>query len=386
MPPRDPARPRVATRLAFLVAGFGISSWGPLIPYAQSRLGLSDSNLGLLLLCLGIGSMVAMPLGGRMSARTGSKPVITVSAVCMIGLLPLLSVAPSPMLLALLLFLFGAALGSLDVAMNIHAIQVERKAQKPLMSGFHALYSVGGIAGSFGMSTALSLRLAPLASTVLCSGLMLIATLIAQPQLIVAGSAEPRKSSAVPRGIVLLLAALAGITFLSEGAVLDWGAVLITDQRLLSLSAAGLGYSAFSLAMTAGRVAGDYVTARFGERLILLCGSSLAAVGFLAVACATHTAIAMVGFLSIGLGASNIVPVLFRAAGRQRVMPVDAAVAAIAIVGYGGILIGPAAIGLLSQTVGLRVAFGALSALLLLVAAAAGRITQSTSAFPARDS
>jgi len=137
---------RLATRLAFLVAGFGVACWAPLVPFAKQR--LQVDTLGLLLLCLGVGSVAAMLLAGVINSRHGSRPIILAGGFGLAVLLPLLAVAGSPVSLGLTLLGFGAALGSLDVAMNIHAVEVERAAAKPLMSGFHALFSVGGFIGA----------------------------------------------------------------------------------------------------------------------------------------------------------------------------------------------------------------------------------------------
>ena len=175
---------RLATRLSFLVAGFGIACWAPLVPFAKQRLAIDDGTLGLLLLCLGVGSVVAMLLTGFLSARYGSKPIIIIGGLGLAILLPLLPIANSPLTLGFSLFVFGASLGSIDVAMNIHAVEVERAAGRPLMSGFHALFSVGGFAGSTLVTSLLSLRLGTLASTLICSVLMLIAMLVAWPRLI----------------------------------------------------------------------------------------------------------------------------------------------------------------------------------------------------------
>src|SRR5215813_10336277 len=130
---------RLATRLAFLVAGFGIACWAPLVPFAKQRLGVDDGVLGMLLLCIGLGSVIAMAITGVLSARYGSKPIIVAGGLGLTAFLPLLTVANTPITLGIALFMFGASLGSLDVAMNIHAVEVERAEARPLMSGFHAL-------------------------------------------------------------------------------------------------------------------------------------------------------------------------------------------------------------------------------------------------------
>ena len=267
---------RLATRLAFLVAGFGIACWAPLVPFAKMRLGVDDGVLGLLLLSLGIGSVVAMLLTGIMSARYGSKPIIIAGGLGLALALPLLAIASSPATLALALFAFGAALGSIDVAMNIHAVEVERDAGRPLMSGFHALFSIGGFAGSALMTALLSLQLGALACTLICSVLMLVAMLAAWPRLLRSVQVQDGPLFVLPHGSVLLLALLGAITFLVEGAMLDWGALLVIGAGLVSEAQGGIGYIVFSIAMTAGRLGGDAIVARIGDRTTLFWGSIIA--------------------------------------------------------------------------------------------------------------
>ncbi|MET4176442.1 putative MFS family arabinose efflux permease [Bradyrhizobium sp. LA6.1] len=366
---------RLATRLAFLVAGFGIACWAPLVPFAKTGLGVDDGVLGLLLLSLGIGSVVAMLLTGVMSARYGSKPIIIAGGLGLALALPLLAIASSPATLALALFAFGAALGSIDVAMNIHAVEVERDAGRPLMSGFHALFSIGGFAGSALMTALLSLQLGALACTLICSMLMLVAMLAAWPRLLRSVQVQDGPLFVLPHGSVLLLALLAAITFLVEGAMLDWGALLVIGAGLVSEVQGGIGYIVFSIAMTAGRLGGDAVVARIGDRATLFWGSIIAIAGFVVLLRAHVAAVAIGGFLLIGLGASNLVPVLFRRAARQTVMPTGLAVAAITTAGYAGILIGPAGVGFVARLGGLPTAFWLLAALMCLVALSARMVT-----------
>jgi predicted MFS family arabinose efflux permease len=261
----------------------------------------------------------------------------------------------------------GASLGSLDVAMNIHAVEVERAADRPLMSGFHALFSIGGFAGSTLMTFLLSSHFAPLGSTLFSAAIMLAAILFAWPRLLIGSPGEKGPLFVVPRGIVLLIAGLAAATFLAEGALLDWSALLITSTGLVATTKGGVGYMLFAIAMTAGRLTGDAVTARVGDRNTVFWGGVLAVSGFVVLLTAPIAALAMAGFLLIGLGASNIVPILFRKAGSQTVMPPAQAISAMTTTGYAGILAGPAAIGFVSKAVGLHNAFWMLAALLCLV-------------------
>lgn len=378
MPTADTPAARLATRLAFLVAGYGIACWAPLVPYVQSRVAVDTAVFGLLLLCLGLGSVVAMLLTGYLATLYGSRPIVVAGALGMSLVLPLLTIAASPALLAFTLLIFGASLGSLDVAMNIHAIQVERDAGRPLMSGFHALFSLGGLAGSLMMTLLLSRHLSLFTCGMLCACLMFVVTLLAWPRLISEKAPQSGPASVLPRGIVLLLALLTGIAFLAEGAVLDWGALLVSNAGLLSVEHSGLGYVMFSVAMTIGRLSGDRIVTRYGDRAVLVAGSLLAVAGFVIVLSAPVALVALVGFLGIGFGASNVVPVLFRGAGSQRVMPVGLAVSTITTIGYAGVLVGPAVIGIVAKAVGLRGAFVLLALLFSCITLFARAATSST--------
>ena len=366
---------RLATRLAFLVAGFGIACWAPLVPFAKARLGVDDATLGLLLLCLGIGSVVAMLATGPLSARYGSRPVIIAGGIGLAVVLPFLSVVSSIATLGGALLLFGAALGSIDVAMNVHAVEVERASDRPLMSGFHALFSIGGFAGSLLMTALLSAGVGALAGTLLAAVIMLAAMAGAAPRLLRSSKAEEGPIFIVPHGIVLLLAGLAAATFLAEGAMLDWSALLISDKGLVARDQGGIGYILFAVAMTAGRLGGDALTSRIGDRRTLIWGGLLAVAGFAVLLLAPVKLMALAGFLLIGFGASNIVPVFFRMAGTQQTMPAALAVGAITTTGYAGILVGPAGIGFLAHGVGLPAAFWVLAGLIALVPLTANIVT-----------
>jgi len=361
---------RLATRLSFLIAGFGIACWAPLVPFAKMRLDLDDGTLGILLLCIGIGSVAAMMGAGPLSARYGSKPMILVGAIGSAVMLPILPVAPTTAAQGIALLIFGAAHGALDVAMNVHAVEVERAAGRPLMSGFHALFSIGGFLGAALMATLLTLGVGPFASTSVCAGLMLAAIALAWPRLLPAtttGKAEETPLFVRPRGVVVLVAALAAAIFLVEGAMLDWSALLITGKSLLDRNQAGLGYTLFAAAMTCGRLAGDWLTASIGDRKTLIGGGLIAVTGFVVLLTAPVAAGALAGFFLIGMGASNIVPVFFRRAGSQTVMPPALAVGAITMTGYAGVLLGPALIGYAASVVGLPVSFWILAGLVCLV-------------------
>jgi MFS family permease len=196
---------------------------------------------------------------------------------------------------------------------------------------------------------------------------MVVAMFATWPGLLKSRSADGDPHFAWPRGVVLIIAALTAIMFLAEGALLDWSALLITGSGLVDVEQGGLGYMLFSIAMTVMRFAGDSLTARVGDRAIMIWGSLVAIAGFILLLVAPVVAIAMAGFLLIGVGAANVVPVLFRRAGSQTVMPPVLAIAAITTTGYAGILLGPAVIGFVADYIGLTLAFWMIPLMLLSV-------------------
>jgi len=364
---------RFATRAMFLICGTVTASWAPQVPLAKARLGLDDGVLGLTLLGLGAGAMVAMPLAGFLASRFSSRLITAIGGLVLCLSLPLVILAPDAPLLGLALFLFGAATGSMDVAMNVQAAAVEGRGGRPVMSSFHGMFSVGGLVGAGGASLMLGLGLSPLVTALVVSGLML-ALLLAQ-----AGSMLPpdRRAAAagarftLPRGIVLVLGLLTFVLFQAEGAVLDWSAVFLHDSRGQDPAVAGLGYAMFAVAMAVMRLAGDGITSRFGGETVVRLGSGLAAAGFLLAVLAPWPEAGLAGFALVGVGAANVVPVLFSAAGRVPGLPPGLAISSIATLGYLGILVGPAAIGFLADHLGLPTALGIVAALLVATAASA---------------
>ncbi len=361
------SRAKLATRLAFVAAGFGVACWAPLVPFAKTRCHLGDDTMGLVLLLLGAGSIVAMPLAANLCARFSSKPVVLSGGVGLALILPLLSIVSSPIALGVALFAFGASLGSLDIAMNLHAVDVERVSEKPLMSGFHALFSVGAFLGSGIVTALLSRGIALGLSTIFSSIVLVLLIVVALPRMLSNRERAKQPLFAIPRGVVLVIAIFAANSFLVEGALLNWSALLLVGEHLVSAAHGGLGYMFFSIAMTFSRFVGDGIVARFGNRLVLTLGGVIASLGLCGLLVAPVAWMGLVSFVFVGLGAANIVPILFRLAGTQRKMPKGLAVASLTTAGYAGMLTGPAAIGFLSKGIGLHNAFWFLAALMACV-------------------
>lgn len=369
--PPSARREQIATRVIFFVLGVIMAGFAPLVPLIKARLDVDEGTLGLLLLCVGLGSIVAMPFAGALASRFGCRRVIVVGAAVMIAVFPLLAVADTIPTVAVAILVLGASLGLVDVTMNIQAVLVERDSGRAMMSGFHGLFSVGGMAGAGGLSLVLSLGMQPLAAAVLLSVIAAVATLLIIPGLLPYGdrSSEKHPLFVLPRGTVLLVGVLCLFTFLAEGSVLDWSGVFLTTLRGADIGTAGLGYAAFAVAMTICRLTGDRIRAALGEQTVLLGGGLIGALGFVIVLAVPAFEASLVGYFLVGVGASNLVPVLFSAAGRSKDMPSGLAVTAVSTLGYLGLLAGPAVIGFVAHATSLSVAFALIAAAFLVVAA-----------------
>ena len=307
-----------ATRAIFFVGGFGAASWAPLVPLLKARLGIAEDVLGMLLLCIGIGSLLTMPLSGAAAVRLGCRKVLTAAG-------------------------------------------------RRLMSGMHALWSVGGFAGAglFGIWVG-TFSLTPLLSTIIAAAIMVLVTLAASRHLLPYGGDAGGKLLALPKGIVTFVGIIACIAFLVEGAIMDWGGVFLTTVRHFDMSLAGTAFTVFSAAMLTMRLFGDWTVQKLGQERVVIGGSLLAVAGFLLVIFAAEPALLYLGFFAIGIGCANVVPVFFSLLGKQRVMPISLAVPAVSTLGYLGILMGPAVIGFIAHQTSLYTAFGLLAFLVLL--------------------
>lgn len=363
-----PALRRAArsTRASFFVAGFALACWAPMVPYAQVRLQADPAMLGTILLCLGLGSIVGMPLAGTLSSRLGARSIILAGAVAACLALPLLALLSSPSGLGLCLFVLGAGLGAVDVATNIHGTGVQRIAGIPMMSGFHGFYSLGGLAGASGMTALLASGVVDIGLAAFAAVAVIVACMVVAVPGFLASRPDAAPSGLVmPRGVVLVIGLLMLVCFLVEGALLDWGGLLLVQAKQVDVAVSGIGYTVFALAMAASRLVGDRVVGRIGERLTLVAGLALAGAGIALAALADPLPVVLAGIALAGAASGNIVPVLFTLAGRQTVMPTAQAITAVSIPGYLGVLMGPALIGYLAHFTGLVAAFVVLAALML---------------------
>ncbi len=369
-------RDRFATSLLFFANGFGFGGWSAVIAPMQGALGLSNGELGLLLLMLALGAVTFMPLAGALGPRLGGTGTVSLRAGLAFGLcFAVAAMAPGAGALALVGLGLGASNGLMDVTMNAHAAEVERRWASPIMSSFHAAFSVGGLFGAGFGAAALMLGFGWRA---LLFGLAIgVAAMVAAAHLGIEPGATPKATSSPfgwPPRALLGLAAIAFFCFIVEGAMIDWDGVYLVSLGV-GPAAAPLGYAAFAAAMIAGRLFGDAVIARLGRLPAIFGGSALAAAG-LALACLWPALVpAALGFALVGAGLSNVVPALFSESAAHASSPARG-IAAVATAGYSGLLAGPPLVGAIASIADLRIAFGALAAMALLAAALAARARQ----------
>jgi predicted MFS family arabinose efflux permease len=372
--------PRAATFSVFFLNGAMIGTWVGQIPFVQERLDVSKSTIGLALLCMAIGAMIAMPLTGQVLDRRSSAAVTRVAALAYLPLLALPVFAPSPVLLGAALVLFGAANGAMDVSMNAHGVAVERTLGRPIMSSLHAGWSFGGLAGSGGVALAVALGIEPRVEGVIASGVLWLAAVAITRRLGSASAHSEHGSSgfALPSRGVVLIGALCFLVMVTEGAMGDWSGIYLKHDLGAGASAAATGFAGFSLGMALARLAGDEVARRWGSGRLLSAGMGLVTVALGATLLIGDPAVAVVGFALIGVGIANAVPLLFSAAGR--VPPSGPSLAAVFTVGYTGFIVGPPLIGVVADAISLPAALGLLCVSGLAVTLLGGRAADAEAA------
>lgn len=367
-------RGRWAVAAIFLVNGFLVGAWAPQIPVTLDRLDISEFTLGLLILGFGTGALIAMPTAGYLIARHGSAPVLRVLALaCSFGLLGVV-LAPGVASVALALVVFGGLIGGTDVAMNANAVAVERRLGRAIMSSSHGFWSLGGFVGG-GLGGFAIMALGPVGHGLVATGLALLASVLATRHL----SGEPVPESipgrcfSLPRNpLVYLVGIIALFSMVPEGAVLDWAALYLRQERGADLPTAGLAYAGFSGTMALMRFAGDAVRDRLGAVTTLRVSGLVAAAGMMVAAWSPDPALAIGAFALSGLGIANMVPIAFSAAGNQDGTSAGAGLSTVTSMGYTGLLVAPSVIGFIGERTGFAPIFAVLSGLLVLVVLMAG--------------
>ncbi|MFL6138062.1 MAG: MFS transporter [Frankiaceae bacterium] len=362
-------RDRAAVAAIFLVHGGAAGSLAARVPWVQDRLQLSPGALGLALLMPAVGSVAALPLSGRLVARHGSKRVTRVALVALCAVVGALTAVPRLPWVMTALLLFGVAGAVTDVAMNANAVAVEGRLGRPVMSGLHAMWSLGSLLGGAVGALAAHAGLGAPVHLAVAAGALCAAALLVGPALLdVPGSGTAQAVRfALPSRDVVLLGLLCAAAMFAEGAANEWSAVFAHRVDGVDPGTAAIAFTAFALAMVAGRLMGDRVVARHGSVRALRVAGGVAAAGCALVAAVHALPVTVAGFALLGLGLAVAVPLSFGAAGHGAGERSGHAIAAVATVGYGGWLAAPAVIGGVAQLSSLPTAFVVVAAVAALI-------------------
>lgn len=351
---------RWAVVAMFFINGGMVGNWVSRIPQIQQRLILSEGELGLVLMGMAVGVLTALSLVGGLIARYGNRRVTIMGTLALCVMLPLLAVMPHPVLLWIALFLFGGFMSTMDVAMNSQAVDVERLFARPLMSSFHAAFSIGGFAGAALGAAMAGQNIEPLTHFLIASGISLLLLVLTGSLLLIPApreqTGERQSVFQLPPRILWPLGIVALCAAVGEGAMADWSGVYLSSIVGTDAGTAAFGFAAFSLTMTAGRLSGDRLAARFSPAQIVRVGGLVAAVGLLLAILIPQVIPTLLGFAAVGAGLSIGVPLAFSAAGNVPGLPPGTGIAGVATIGYAGFLAGPPIIGLIADLTSLRIA------------------------------
>jgi predicted MFS family arabinose efflux permease len=363
------AAARWAISLVFLLNGTAIGLWAAHVPVVQARAGIDTGTLGLLLLTIAGGALSCMPLSGWLAGRWGTRAVVLASGVLLACTTMLLMNVDGLLPLFLAAWAFGASNGVLDVSMNANASEVEAARGIPTMSSFHGFFSLGGLLGAALGGLLIGAGLGDGRGALMAGVAIGITVALCAPFLLRAAPSPHDSHFALPRGPALFLGLLGLLCFAVEGALVDWSALLLAERTRADQATAAFGYSAFSIAMAACRFAGDRLVLRFGATRVMVIGGLGMFCGLMLAVLSTRVALSACGFALVGLGAANVVPLLFSAAARIPGMSAGGGLATVATLGYAGLLLAPPLIGSVAAQTNIAVALGMLSVSGIVIAA-----------------
>lgn len=341
----------IALRTQFFFLGVMFATWGVHVPTVKAHYGLGEQALALAMLAGGVGALMALAQAGRIVGRFGPRAVAaTMGVLCCASVACLLAFSSYAALLVVMLG-FGITGSLLDVSVNAEASEIERLAGRPLMSGFHGMFSLGGMCGASLGGVAPALGLTPQGHLFVATGLGAVAVLLASRAMLPVepGAADEKRPLSIPRGPLLLLGVLASMGLIAEGAIYDWSVLFMKQERASEPGTAALAFASFSGAMAAGRFGGDWVRARMSGTRLMRASGVLAAAGMVLALAVPSPLVALTGFALVGLGLSNVVPVLFSAASQVPGVSSAHGIAAVSGVGYLGMMAGPPLIGLIAE-------------------------------------
>jgi MFS family permease len=362
---------RIAVKIAFFVNGFIYANWSSRLPRIQEIYHADYGRIGLVLLSLSVGAVAAMPFAGWMIIKNGSRRITLITAILYCIFVPLIPLLPNFIsLLALYLFM-GVATGMLDVAMNAQAIVIERAYNRPIMTSFHALFSIGMMIGGWCSAYFASLETDLIHHFSIVVGIALIALAWASRNL-VRDKPDPKLKHEGPLFQLpnQAMASIGIITFccmLGEGAMSDWSASYMENIVGSDKATAPIAITAFASAMTVGRIFGDRIRVRLGDRKMIIAGGIFATIGLALLLLYPVASISFTGFFLVGIGLSTIVPIGYSIAGNAKDLPPGVGLAMVTTVGYSGFLLGPPILGFISDALNLRFALVLVAALFIIM-------------------
>ncbi|MEP1577099.1 MFS transporter [Roseibium album] len=375
--------PAIAARrvvsAVFFMCGTFIGLWASRIPDIKTATGLSEGGFGILLLVMAVGALLAFPLAGALMDRRGSASVTKMSAIATVVAFALIGLAPSTPILTVTLFMGGFAFGALDVSMNGWGAEVEKRLERPIMSSFHGLFSLGagtaaqagGFAIEFGLSVTQHFSLwSALAIPIL------IWTLRQPWPHTETGARNEGKSPlfAIPKGALFLAGLIALVAALGEGAMTDWAALYQIYDLGYSEAIAPTAFTVFSVAMVIMRLAGDRVIALYGPVAVARASGLVASLGCLLLVSGLNIWTVWAGSFVMGLGYAVLFPLAMSRAASDPHMSTGQALAAVATLGYGAFLFGPPLLGFIGDLFSLRMSFGTVAFLTLAIPLLAGSL------------
>jgi len=352
---------RIAVATFFFINGLLYANWTARIPDITEYFNINNTELGMLLLTAALGAIIAMPFAGWLSNKYGSDKVTRTMGLLFCCFVAFITISPNPIIASIFFFLMGFSTGAMDVAMNGQAVEVERMYQRPIMSSFHAVFSIGMAIGAGTGALFTEFEIA-LQDHFLISGILgILAILFAARGLLkdetkITAQTEEGSSFTLPTKAILPLGIIAFCGMTGEGTMADWSALFMNNVVGESKTFAAYAFGVFGVSMTIGRIFGDYFTLKLGKQKLLIFDSILAIIGLGIALVFASTWMTFLGFFLIGLGLSTIVPIVYSTAGNTEGVSPSVGIAMATTVGYAGFFIGPPVIGFLADAFGLRLA------------------------------
>ena len=362
---------RVAVKIAFFINGFVFANWVSRLPRIQELYDADDGTIGLVLLASSIGAVGAMPFTGWVIIKNGSRRITLISTILYSALVPLIPLAGNILVLVVLFFFIGIVTGMLDVAMNAQAILVEQKYNRSIMTSFHALFSIGMMVGAGSASVFTDFKVDLFYHLLIITAIALLAAAWMRGKLIHDKPDPMHRDEGplfrLPNRALINIGIITFCCMIGEGSVSDWSVNYMENIANASISLAPIGLSAFATAMTLGRLFGDSMRTKLGDRNMIVLGGLIAITGLSSALIFPLPYVSISGFFLVGLGLSSIVPIAYSIAGNEKNLPAGVGLAMVTTVGYTGFLIGPPLIGFVADWQNLRFSLSLIALLLIIM-------------------